>query len=161
MLVKATLVTQLTPVFTAGLLPTSTRAEQARRIANAYNTYGMLAQSCAVLPPSLVNLPTLKTQLETAMKTWYIDAWPPANMWGDAFQAYWTGALFGATGAVLATPGTPALKTALYEIFSRRVYITHPAAIDKIATALDTFTRTVVVKDTALPVPPGCQAPII
>jgi hypothetical protein len=160
-LVPATLATELTTAFLAGMAPGTTRAQQAQRIANAYNTYALVAQSCAGLPPSFVNLPTLTSLLQIAMTGHYLEPATPARMWGDAFQAFWTGALFGVTGTVTVIPGTAALKASLTSIFSSRTYTPLPTTVNRIATTLDTFTKLVVVQDTAIPPPSGCTAPII
>jgi hypothetical protein len=160
-LVPATLISGLTSAFTAGQSPSTTRSQQAQRITNAYDTYARLAQSCAALPPSLVNTATLQQQLDSAMNA--TPSTPPqaAQRWANAFQAYWTGALFGATGVVTVVPGTPALQAQLTTIFSTPTSAPVSTIAQKIGTALDTFTKLVVVQDTVIPPPAGCMAPII
>jgi len=166
-LVKATLTASILPIVTPVSFPTST-AIAATQFGSAYNTYALLGQSCSLLTPTLVMLAALTAQLQSAFDnaltgTSVADT---AQAMADAFAAYWTGALFGATGTVVLIAGTAALKTALEAYFTTQAVpgmSSTPASVaDALATHFDTFTKTVSVLDTAVPPPIGCgPAPIV
>lgn len=135
-------------------------------IATAYNAYAILAQSCAALTPTQVKFADLKDLLKASGAKYEKADWSvPAGEWADAFETYWTGGKFGGTGSVTTIGGTSALKAALTGIFSGAASslgaIPSAVVAQQMAAALDVFTKTVMVKDTAVPSPSGCgPAPI-
>lgn len=156
---KADLKTDLQAVFEG--YP-GTREQAANEIGDAYDAYAATAQSCAGLTPTLVNLAPLKSQLKTAFETGGTPA-TVADAVAAAFEAYWTGALFGATGAVVTVGGTSALSSGLAALWAAQAatLATFSSSAQAHADLLDTFTKTVNVTDTAVPSPSGCgPAPI-
>lgn len=129
----------------------------ATQLAAHYKTYALNAQSCAPAPPSLVFDTKLKDGIKSALDTGgtYSDA---AQAWADAFDDFWTGAAFGPTGAVTTIGGSAALKSGLESLWqTQSATITlFPVSAQAHAVLLDTYTKTVQVKDTAVPAPSGC-----
>jgi hypothetical protein len=157
---NATLTTQIQTAFASGVTGADSDAI-ATAIAAAYDIYAKAAQSCAGLPPTVVNLPGLESGLKAAMADTSTTSDGAAGGWANAAEAYWTGALFGASGAVVLIPGTAGLKLELTGVFSSTAN-TAAGAASQISTALDKFTKLIQVKDALLPIPPGCgPSPII
>lgn len=127
----------------------------ALNIAENYHDYASLAQSCAGLTPTVVDYSGLQTALVATFGDPGQSASEAALEWSDAFYGYWEGAHFGATGAVATIAGKTALKTALQNIFENTSQTAQQAATN-IGNALNTFTKTVNVQDTAVPPPSGC-----
>ena len=158
-LVSANLASGLATAW-AGFPPTAQAAADAW--AAQYDAYAKLGQACSGLTPTVVNLSGLATGLKDAFAAGgdYPDQ---AQAIADAHEAYWTGALFGATGSVTAIGGTAALKSdleALWQAQSATLALFPDSALAH-AGILDTFTKTVLVLDTAVPPPSGCgPAPI-
>lgn len=132
----------------------------AAAVATAYDTYAKLATACNALNPTVVNLPGLSDGLVAAfdISAGGKDAPTAAEEWADAFEAYWTGALFGATGVVTPAPAAD-LKGPLEGLFNIKPSA-FPAFITAFATAVDTWTKTVEVVDSAVPPPSGCSGTI-
>jgi hypothetical protein len=130
--------------------------------ANAYNTYAMDAMACSASPPTLVMLADLISGIKDAIDAGG-DYGDVADAISAAHEAFWTGALFGATGSVVAITGTSALKSGLETLWeTQSITMTpFPASAAQHAPLFDTFTKTVMVLDTAVPPPTGCgPAPI-
>ena len=130
--------------------------------ANAYDTYAKLAQACSGLTPTVVDLAGLTDGLKTALDSAgsYADQ---AQAVADAHEKYWTGGAFGATGLVTAIGGTSALKSGLESLWQAQslAVALFPDSAAAHAALFDTFTKTVLVQDTAVPPPSGCgPAPI-
>jgi hypothetical protein len=159
-LVQETLSKALTATFVEGMRSGATALQQAIRVSNDYDAYASSAQSCAPAPPSVVNLSTLKDQLYEAFRTPYREPVTPATRWANAFEAYWEGGKFGATGEVTTIPGTAQLKADLVIIFTTPTRDSYAAVARRIATALHSFTTQIVVTDTTTPPPSGCTGPI-
>jgi len=155
-LVVATLTPGVQAALAAGATPNGSSSDVvAVDIATSYDAYARLAQSCSALPPTIVKLPDLKDKLKTALSNNSQSAATAADLWAQAFEAYWTGAFFGATGTVITINGTAALKSALESIFSTTSN-TLPGVAQQVSTELDKFSKLVMVKDTAVPPPSGC-----
>jgi len=153
-LVAEAMVPGITAAFTSGVEGAGSD-EIATAIATAYDLYAKTAQSCSGLTPTLVQLADLQSGLKDALSDSSQTALESAKLWAAAAESYWTGALFGVTGLVVATPGTAALEVELGAVFGN-VVNTLPSAAQQIATALDKFTKLVAVKDSVLPIPTGC-----
>jgi hypothetical protein len=154
-----TLTSNLTTLFSS--FPASTDVF-ATQLAAHYKTYALNAQSCALAPPSLVFDVKLKDGIKAALDAGGTYA-AVADKWKDAFDDFWTGAAFGATGAVTTIGGSSALKSGLEGLWQAQAatIATFPVSAQAHAVLLDTYTKTVQAKDTALPMPPGCgPAPI-
>jgi len=132
--------------------------------------YAKTGVSCSMFPPSLVNKQGCEDTIIASATSIppVVDVETAAGEWSLAFENYWQGGLFGATGLVTAITGTSALETQLVSIWNAAAQsggtVTSSQVAEQMAVALDAFTRTVMVKDTAFPVgpPPGCgPAPII
>lgn len=139
-----------------------TPASAAQQWASAYDSYASVAQACSGLTPTSVNLSGLESDLETIFTDGgsYSDI---AQAMADAHEAYWTGALFGATGTVTVIGGTAALKSGLEALWELQSIVPalFPDSAVLHAALFDTFTKTVLVVDTAVPPPSGCgPAPI-
>jgi len=151
---KSGLISDLTNIF-AGYPASAVIA--ATQIANAYDSYASAAQHCGLLNPTLVNLSDLRDGLQASMENQGSYA-TIAQEWADAFEAYWTGALFGVTGAVTTITGKAAFQAGLESMWS--TLTGNPATTFAIAAQqhgdlMDTFTKTVNANDTVLPNPPG------
>lgn len=129
-------------------------------IAASYKAYSLNALSCAPAAPSKTNDSDLQDKLVEALQGVNPTANEAAKKWVPAFDAFWDGALFGATGTVLSVGGSSALELGLTGIFSNTSNAL-PASAQQIAQELEKYTKTVLVRDTALPPPSGCgPAPI-
>jgi hypothetical protein len=143
---------------------TTTPRMGAEKWAANYHTYASAAMSCAGVSPSVVNLPGLIDGIEAATKLPFDNPNATrqdiASAIASAHETYWTGALFGATGAVTSIGGTAALAEGLAALWATQtaggLAITFPVSAASHAALLHAFTLTVMVKDTALPAPPGC-----
>jgi len=124
--------------------------------AAAYNTYALAAMAPSGLPPSLVMLADLQDGLKAALAAGgsYSDG---AQAWADAFEAFWTNALFGATSTPPVIPGTSTLKSGLEGLWtSQSITMTlFPASAAQHASLLHTFTTAIIVGDTVVPPPSG------
>jgi len=134
----------------------------ATQFAAHYKTYAMNAQSCAALAPTIVFDTKLKNGIKAALEAGgsYADV---ADAWKDAFDDFWTGAAFGATGSVTLIGGSSALKSGLESLWQAQAatLALFPVSAQAHAVLMDTYTKTVSVKDTAVPAPSGCgPAPI-
>ena len=96
------LIPKLISVFSS-FPPTSDIA--ATLLAQAYNEYAVQASACSAAAPTVVNLNGLIDGLKETLNTGgdYLDI---AEPFADAFETYWTGALFGPTGSVVEISGT-------------------------------------------------------
>lgn len=161
-LLQATLTAAMLPHVTPATFPTST-LDSSTKWGDAYNTYAIIAQSCIAVTPTLVMLATLKTALKAAFDAALAGASvaTTANSMANAYAAYWTGALFGATGIVTLIPGTVALKASLESYFNTQAAADPGPTPAQVASSLsgflDVFTKLVQVTDASIP----CTAPII
>jgi hypothetical protein len=124
-------------------------------LAADYDAYAKQGQSCAGLTPTAVNLAGLQNGLKAAFAGGsYADV---ADAFGDACEAYWTGAQFGPTGTVTVIGGTAALKSGLEALWQAQsiTLATFPDSADLHADLLDAFTKAVTVTDTAIPCGPS------
>jgi hypothetical protein len=148
------LIPNLTTVFASFPL---TKEIAATMLANAYNTYALKGSACSGSPPTLVNIDGLIDGLKEALESSgnYLEK---ADVFSAAFETYWTGALFGPTGAVITISGTEALKTGLAGLWAAQSVLNTDFSISaqQHGLLLDAFTKTVLVKDTAVPPPSGC-----
>lgn len=153
-LTKTPLISALTTAFASFPVTADLAATQ---VADAYHAYAILAQHCGLLNPTLVMYSDLKDGLKDSMEG-RGDYATVAQEWADAFTAYWTGALFGATGAVTSITGSAAFKAALetmWENLAGNPAVTFAISAQQHGDLLDAFTKTVNANDTVLPSPPG------
>jgi hypothetical protein len=137
----------------------------AQQFATLYKTYALNAQSCAALAPTVVNDSALKDRIDEALALADPTYLEVAEKWRLGFKEFWTGAAFGATGAV--PPGKEgqhaALKSSLAGLWQTQAatLTLFPASAQQHGTIIETYTKTVEVLDTAVPPPSGCgPAPI-
>lgn len=152
------LASKIAEAFAAGVAG-ATSVQVAGMVAAAYDAYARTAQSCAGLPPTLVNTDDLRNGLEAAMADSQT-AEIAAGLWTDAVSAYWKEAAFGISGIVVLIPGKSMLKANL-AVFFTNVQNTLVGAAQQIAAELDLFTKQIVVTDAIQPIPTGCTAPIV
>jgi hypothetical protein len=133
-----------------------TRDLAAQQLASAYDTYAKQGQSCAAATPTLVKLTDLENGLKDALNAGgsYGDV---AQAFADAYEDYWTGALFGPTGTVTTIGGTASLKSGLEALWQAQAatLATFADSAQYHADLLDTFTKTVQVTDSAVPCGPS------
>lgn len=133
-------------------------------LADSYENYAKEGESCAAikLTTTPVNLQLLKDELADVLNEPHpATAEESAEGWRDALGKYWLGPpplTFGATGTIQAASvvaALPALKTALQGIFEAvSTPIPFPTKSDALATALDTFTKSIQVIDSGAPCGP-------
>lgn len=134
----------------------------AERWGNAYDAYAQAAVACSMLGPTVVNKPGLVSGIKAALDSGGSVTQIAADI-AAAHETYWSGAVFGATGAVAAIGGTSALAGALASLWPAQTASSASIAACAAAHAplFDSFTKTVTVTDTAVPSPSGCgPAPI-
>jgi len=124
-------------------------------IAAAYDSYASQAQSCSGLNPTVVNFAGLEDGLKDALAGSNPDGQAAAEKWHDALAAYSTGALFGATGAVISITGGATFKTNLAGVFDNLLDLM-PLKANQMSGHIDAYTKSVMVQDTAVPPPSGC-----
>lgn len=153
---------ELLAVFTAGSTPPPNNSDNEtvmKALVAAYDTYAQDAQAPSGVPVSKANKQDLEDALIVSGATDppYTDYTTPAQDWASAFGKYWDNAQFGATS----TPPivvTATLQSGMLGMFSSNAgssSVTTSEVADQLATLLDTFTRSVVVGDTAVPPPSG------
>jgi hypothetical protein len=151
----ATLISGIQAAMQLGVTPPYASADSiASSIATTYDAYSRLAVSCAAQVPTVVNSSGCEAKFKEALGGTGNTAQQAATKWHAAVEIYWTGALFGVTGTVTIITGGPALITGLLSIFTTYTN-TLLVAAQLIATQLDQYTRTVQVRDSLLPNPPG------
>lgn len=153
-----TLTNGIMAAFSTGVAPPPNNAssdEIATAIVAAYNIYALNAMSCSGSPPTLVNSSLCETKLKAAMTGSNPDGETAAEGWHEAFEAFWTGGIFGVTGSVISILGGAAFELNLASLFNTNTN-TMAFAAQQIAIELDTYTKTVMVRDTAIPPPTGC-----
>jgi hypothetical protein len=136
-----------------------TRDQAGLSLASQYDSYASQAESCAAANPTVVNLVALEDGLKAALAAG-AGYGSVAQDFADAYEAFWIGAAFGATGTVTGITGKAALKNGLEALWQAQAATLATFADSAAAHAnlLDTFTKTVSVADTAVPCGP---APII
>jgi hypothetical protein len=149
------LTAQLTTAFTNNLtVPDRTTA--AENIANAYEAYARQAQSCALVPPSVTGIVSLKSALISSFNKENTTLDAAADDWANGFVAYWTSTVFGATGTVVFPGSASALQASLKGTWTAGfALVSIDDAASQLSSVLDAFTRTVTVRDSALPPPSG------
>lgn len=149
------LTTQLTTAFTSGQAGGGSSDSIALLIAAAYDTYAKNAISCAGVGPTLVKFSDLQTKKKEALSGTNPTPAAAAQKWADALDAYWEGSLFGATGSVVTVGGATgyiATLTGVFGIFTNTI----PVIAQQIAQAMESYTKLVLVRDSAVPPPSGC-----
>lgn len=154
----STLTSGIMAALSLGVVPPPNNAssdEIALAIAAAYHAYAANALSCGGVAPSLVYFDKLQDGLKSALSGSNPDPETAAEKWHDAFEEYWTNAQFGGTGLVMTISGGAAFETGMAALFTVKTN-TMAVVAQQMATLMDTYTKTVMVKDTAVPPPTGC-----
>lgn len=160
-LVLDTLKSGLVTLFT---IPSLTVEQFGSTFVDIYDGYAQQGMALSGLTPTSVNTEICRSKMLDTLRKTPDNYLEPAVEWSVAFEAYWTLGVFGATGTVTAITGTLALGQGLKDIWEMTAMaagaITAANVAEAIATALDAYTRTVIVTDTALPPPSGSVGPI-
>lgn len=140
--------------------PTDNRSVAAAKIANAYYTYSLGAQSCSgvIIPaPMAAKQQALAKGLESAMVGVALPQ--TMNMMASAFTAYWLGAAFaGPTPGVVTVVVPVTLQLALTSVVLSSLNAPASIVAAKWADALDTWTKTII----AVHAPPAaCAGPLM
>jgi hypothetical protein len=122
-----------------------------------YKSYSANAVACSGLGPTVV----FDTKLETRIKEGLAIATAAgaAEKWALGFKEFWENGLFGATGTVTDTGADGALKSSLEALWTanaNNIALTFLQSAQQHAQIIETYTKTVQVKDTAVPPPSGC-----
>lgn len=145
-----------------GVAPPPTQAPSdtiAAQMASAIDAYSRQAQTCAGSFLTAANTPGLEDGMRDALFGSNPDGQAAAQKWLAALTAYWATAAFGVTGAVATNTGGPALVAQLAAIFDAvpaPPTVKAPGSVAaEIASAIDTYTRTITALDTAIPCGPA------
>lgn len=128
----------------------------ATSFAALYKTYAMNAVSCAPSPPTVVFDTKLKDRIVEGLS---IGSYAGcAEKWALGFKEFWENGKFGPSGDVTDTGDTTTLKDALAALWEAqsKTMTQFPIAAQAHGPIIETYTKSVKVKDTALPQPPGC-----
>lgn len=130
----------------------------AAQMAAAIDSYSRQAQTCAGTFLTVANAVGLEDGMKGALFGANPDGQAAAEKWLEALTVYWSTAAFGATGTVASNTGGAAFVSQLAAVFDA---VPDPPAVKPpadaalaIASAIDTYTRTITALDTAGPCGP-------
>jgi hypothetical protein len=130
-----------------------------------YDSYAQTGQAPNGLMATSVNTEICRGKMFDTVRKTPENYAEPAAEWAVAFGAYWLLGAFGPTGSVTVAGDVIGLGKELRDIWtitatSGGLYTAADVA-NAIGDALDTFTKTVIVTDTVLPLPSGSVGPLV